>query len=74
MRAEIRLSAHRSCAGDGRQGQPIANIAVIYRDDQGKVQHLVMNHRPLPAVLLFSRLMGEQFRGTAYAEFFATPE
>ncbi|MFI6263075.1 hypothetical protein [Micromonospora sp. NPDC051006] len=56
------------------QGQPIANIAVVYRGDQGKVQHLVMNHRPLPAVLLFSRLMGEHFRGTPYAEFFAAPE
>ncbi|MEV4754599.1 hypothetical protein AB0J86_05745 [Micromonospora sp. NPDC049559] len=55
------------------QGQPIANIAVIYRNDQGKVQHLVMNHRPLPAVLLFARLMGEHFKGTPYAEFFTIP-
>ncbi|WP_433132342.1 hypothetical protein ACQPWW_12760 [Micromonospora sp. CA-240977] len=56
------------------QGQPIANIAVIYRNDQGKVQHLVMNHRPLPAVLLFSRLMGEHFAGTPYADYFATAD
>ncbi|MEV4118671.1 hypothetical protein [Micromonospora sp. NPDC049645] len=56
------------------QGQPIANIAVLYRNDQGKVQHLVMNHRPLPAVLLFSRLMGEHFKGTPYADYFATAD
>ncbi|MGW4460812.1 hypothetical protein [Micromonospora sp. NPDC004704] len=54
------------------QGQPIGNIAVIYRNERGQVQRLVMNHRPLPAVLLFSRLMGEHFEGTPYAEFFAS--
>ncbi|GIH20768.1 hypothetical protein [Rugosimonospora africana] len=56
------------------QSQPVGNIAVIYRNDQGKTQHVVMNHRPLPAVLLFSRLMGEHFKDTPYAEFFAAPE
>jgi hypothetical protein len=52
------------------QGQPIANIAVIYRNERGQTQHLVMNHRPLSAVLLFNRLMGEHFKDTPYAEFF----
>ncbi|MFK3979151.1 hypothetical protein ACI2K4_02105 [Micromonospora sp. NPDC050397] len=52
------------------QGQPVANIAVVYRNDRGQAQHLVMNHRPLPAVLLIGRLMAERFRDTPYADFF----
>lgn len=55
------------------QGQPIANIAVVYRNARGQAQHLVMNHRPLPAVLLFCRLMAERFKDTSYAEFFPAP-
>ncbi|MGZ6831731.1 MAG: hypothetical protein ACXVGN_00995 [Mycobacteriaceae bacterium] len=54
-------------------GEPIANIAVIYKNQEGQAQHLVMNHRPLPSVLLFSRLMGEHFAGTRYAQYFAAP-
>jgi hypothetical protein len=53
------------------RGEPIANIAVIYKNQAGQAQHLVMNHRPLPSVLLFSRLMGEHFAGTRYAQYFA---
>src|ERR1700753_3544748 len=35
-----------------------------------QVDRLVMTHRPLSAVLLFSRLMGEHFRDTAYGKMF----
>jgi hypothetical protein len=38
-----------------------------------QTQHLVVNHRPLPSVLLLSRLLGEHFAGTRYARYFATP-
>ncbi|WP_405829921.1 hypothetical protein [Streptomyces sp. NBC_01176] len=54
-------------------GEPIANIAVVYRNAAGQTQHLVVNHRPLPSVLLFSRLLGEHFAGTRYAQYFAAP-
>ncbi|HEY3690998.1 MAG TPA: hypothetical protein VGL46_11945 [Pseudonocardiaceae bacterium] len=55
------------------RGEPIANIAVVYRNPEGQTQHLVVNHRPLPSVLLLSRLLGEHFAGTRYARYFATP-
>jgi hypothetical protein len=55
------------------RGEPIANIAIVRKNDRGEVQHLIVNHRPLPAVLLFSRLMGEHFKDTQYAKFFAAP-
>jgi hypothetical protein len=55
------------------RGEPIANIAVVYRNAAGQTQHLVVNHRPLPSVLLFSRLMGEHFAGTRFAQYFAAP-
>jgi hypothetical protein len=55
------------------RGEPIANIAVVYRNSVGQTQHLVVNHRPLPSVLLFSRLLGEHFAGTRYAQYFAAP-
>jgi hypothetical protein len=55
------------------RGEPIANIAVVHRNSAGQTQHLVMNHRPLSSVLLFSRLLGEHFAGTRYARYFAAP-
>jgi hypothetical protein len=52
------------------QGQPIGNIAIVHRNADNRVTRLVMNHRPLPAVLLFNRLMAEHFAGTEYARHF----
>jgi hypothetical protein len=52
------------------RGEPIATVAIGYRNPAGQTQHLVMNHRPLSSVLLLSRLMGEHFAGTPYAEYF----
>jgi hypothetical protein len=54
--------------------EPVANIAIVHRDAAGQVAHLVMNHRPLAGVLLFSRLMGEHFKDTPYARYFLSPE
>jgi hypothetical protein len=34
----------------------------------------VVNHRPLNALLLFSRLMAEKFAGTPYGKLYAGPE
>jgi hypothetical protein len=53
------------------QGEPIANVAIIHKNSAGQAQHIVMNHRPLPSLLLFSRLIGEHFAGTEYARYFA---
>ncbi|MGW1208025.1 hypothetical protein ACWD5F_00125 [Streptomyces sp. NPDC002499] len=54
-------------------GEPIGTVVVIRFDDAGLVQRIVINHRPLKSVLLWSRLMGEHFAGTPYADHFLTP-
>ncbi|MFB7312566.1 hypothetical protein [Streptomyces sp. NPDC056192] len=36
-------------------GRPIANVAVVYKNEDGKTQHLVLNRRPLPMLQHFSR-------------------
>lgn len=51
-------------------GEPIGSIVVVRYNDEGKVAHIVVNHRPLGSVLLWSRLMGEHFAGTQYAGYF----
>lgn len=35
---------------------------------------VVVNHRPLRSVLLWSRLMGEHFAGIEYARHFLAPD
>jgi hypothetical protein len=54
-------------------GEPIGSVVVVRCNDAGQTQHIVINHRPLGAVLLWSRLMGEHFRGTPYARYFHAP-
>jgi hypothetical protein len=56
------------------EGEPIANIAIVHRNAPGQATRLVMNHRPLSGVLLFSRLMRERFKDTPYARYFLSPE
>lgn len=56
------------------RGEPIANIAIVHRNAAGQATRLVMNHRPLAGVLLFSRLMGEHFKDTPYARYFLSAE
>ncbi|MFI6762421.1 hypothetical protein ACIBF5_25125 [Micromonospora sp. NPDC050417] len=43
------------------RGVTTHNIAIIHYNDQGRVDQLVMNHRPLSAMLRFSQLVGEHF-------------
>jgi hypothetical protein len=52
------------------RGEPIGSVVVVRFDDAGKVTGIVVNHRPLGSVLLWSRLMGEYFAGTRYAHYF----
>lgn len=55
-------------------GEPIGSVVVIRYNDAGLVENIVINHRPLRSVLLWSEIMAEHFAGTEYARFFLQPE
>jgi hypothetical protein len=55
-------------------GEPIGSVVTVTRDAAGQTTQIVVNHRPLSAVLLFSRLMAEHFAGTPYGKLYASPE
>ncbi|MGT2477509.1 hypothetical protein [Paraburkholderia terrae] len=42
------------------QGVPIETVVVAHLNEQGETDSVVINHRPLNAALLFSKLMGER--------------
>ena len=42
------------------RGVPIECLVMVHYNDKGEADSLVINHRPLDAALLFSRLMWEQ--------------
>lgn len=52
------------------RGQPIGSVVVVRFNDAGQAVRIVVNHRPLGAVLRWSQLMGEHFAGTRYAQYF----
>ena len=54
-------------------GEPIACVVLVTLNAAGQTQHIAANYRPRSSLLLFSRLMGEKFAGTPYAEYFASP-
>lgn len=56
------------------QGEPIGSVVIVRYNDAGQAQHVIINHRPLRSVLLWSRLMAEHFADTPYAEYFLSPE
>lgn len=56
------------------RGEPIGSVVVVRFDAAGRARHVVITHRPLASVLLWSRLMGEHFAGTPYAEYFLPPD
>jgi hypothetical protein len=43
---------------------------VVRFNEAGQTAQIVVNHRPLGSVLLWSQLMGEHFAGTGYAKHF----
>jgi hypothetical protein len=55
------------------RGEPIGTVVVVRFNEAGRAQRIVINHRPLRSVVLWSGLMGEHFAGTPYAEYFLTP-
>lgn len=58
----------------GVRGEPIGNFTVVARNAAGQAQHIVGNYRPQSTLLLLSRLVGEHFAGTPYAEHFLAGE
>ncbi|MFK4150320.1 hypothetical protein [Streptomyces sp. NPDC004065] len=52
------------------QGEPVKVVVTVTRNAAGQAQSLAVLHRPRNALLLFSRLMHEQFAGTPLAEHF----
>jgi hypothetical protein len=47
---------------------------VIRYNERGQTARIVVNHRPLGSVLLWSRLMGEHFAGTPYGHYFLSQD
>jgi hypothetical protein len=52
------------------RGEPIGSVVVIRFNQAGQTARIVVNHRPLSSVLLWSQVMGEHFAGTPYAQYF----
>jgi hypothetical protein len=52
------------------RGEPIGSVVVVRFNEAGQTARIVVNHRPLRSVLLWSQLMGEHFVGTRYAKYF----
>ena len=49
---------------------PIGSVVVIRYNPSGLVSNIVINHRPLSSVLLWSGIMADHFAGTDYAKYF----
>jgi hypothetical protein len=64
-RGELWLEDYRSrirgSEGYHPGGVEIYNFVVVYFNDAGETSHLVMNHRPQSAALLFSSLLAKHF-------------
>ncbi|MBV9577940.1 MAG: hypothetical protein JO057_05045 [Chloroflexi bacterium] len=53
-------------------GEPVGNVVLITFNATGQTQHVVVNYRPRTKLLMLSRLVGEHFAGTPFAEAFAS--
>jgi hypothetical protein len=56
------------------RGEPIANVVIVRYNEAGETQHIVISHRPLNSVVLWSQVMAEHFAGTPYAQYFSTAD
>jgi hypothetical protein len=56
------------------RGEPIGAAVLITSNAAGQTQHVAANYRPRSSLLLLSRLLGEKFAGTPYAQYFLTSE
>ena len=43
------------------RGEPIGSVVVVRFNEASQTERIVVNHRPLRSVLLWSRLMGVHF-------------
>ncbi|MDR6393331.1 hypothetical protein [Paraburkholderia phenoliruptrix] len=66
---EFQQHSYKGMIGDGLymesyrsqiEGVPIETVVLAHRDERGATDSVVINHRPLNAVLLFSKLMWER--------------
>ncbi|MGF6546556.1 hypothetical protein [Paraburkholderia youngii] len=66
---EFQHHSYKGAMGDGLymesyrsqiQGVPIETLVVAHINEQGETESVVINHRPLNAMLLFSKLMWER--------------
>ena len=53
-------------------GKPIGCVVLVSRNHAGKTERVVASYRPRSSVLLFARLLGEKFAGTAIADHFVS--
>jgi hypothetical protein len=44
-------------------GRPVSGTGIVHVNDEGRVDHILVNHRPLSAALTVSRLLGESAMG-----------
>jgi len=56
------------------EGEPIGSVVIARHNEAGETAEIVISHRPLSSVLLWSRRMAEHFAGTPYAEHFLAPD
>jgi hypothetical protein len=59
---------------DGAAHGPDGLRALVTRSAAGQTQHIAANYRPRSSLLLLSRLQGEKFAGTQYADYFLASE
>ena len=52
------------------RGESTGSVVVVRFNEAGQAAQIVVNHRPLHSVRLWSQLMGEHFAGTRYAQYF----
>ena len=46
-----------------RGGEPVSGITVLTSDPDGKILNIAIHHRPLPAMLHFSAMLGRDLAG-----------
>jgi hypothetical protein len=56
------------------QGEPIQGLVVAHLNEQGEVDSVVINHRPLKSMLLFSKLMWERVDERFRDRYLSAPE
>jgi hypothetical protein len=56
------------------RGTPLGAVHLVSFNADGAVQHIIVNYRPLSALMFFSRLLREKFAGTPYAEHYLDGE